>query len=459
MHSPIRRHVFGTIAVALALWTLPAGSARAVDANCCADLEARIEELEATTARKGNRRVSLTVSGWVNEALFAWDDGVQQDVYIATNFVEQSRFRFVGEAKINKEWSAGYILEVGVQGHPSNRFDQDNINSQHPNPGNQENMLNLRKSNWFVKSTRLGQFAVGLNGMATYHLLDDADPTLTRNVNDVEGAGVFLAAFRLRSGGQFVGNLRWTDALRGIANSTPGDGLRRDVVRYDTPEWHGFSAAASIGPKYLGDVMLQYKGDIGDFSAIVRGGYGWSNDPGSLQESDIGTFVPDGTPCISASTNVTSKPDFHCRWGGVGSTIMHNPTGLFLYGGWGQITNTTEHVFPAGVVLLPTSNMFFLQPGIERKWLDLGKTNIFGEYRRDDSGSAAGRTVSANVDTWQAGIVQKIDNADMTLYLVYQNSSGDVTGNAATQAANFAPIGKTDLTPFQIIVTGAKINF
>ena len=39
--------------------------------NCCADLEERIAELESTTARKGNRKVSLTISGWINEALFA----------------------------------------------------------------------------------------------------------------------------------------------------------------------------------------------------------------------------------------------------------------------------------------------------------------------------------------------------------------------------------------------------
>jgi hypothetical protein len=163
-----------------------------------------------------------------------------------------------------------------------------------------------------------------------------------------------------------------------------------------------------------------------------------SDDPGSVLASDFGTFVPDGTPCISSSTNVTSEPDFHCRWGGVASTIMHNPTGLFVYGGWGQITTTTDHVFPAGTVFLSTSNMFFLQRGIERKWNSLGKTNIYGEYRRDDSGSAAGRTVSANVDTWQAGVIQRIDNAD-------------VLGNARTAAANFAPIGKADLKPFQIL--------
>ncbi len=427
--------------------------------TCCADLEERIAELEATTARKGNRKVKVTVSGWVNEALFAWDDGVLHDAYIGTNFVEQSRFRFVGEAKINKDWTAGYTLEVGVQGHPSNRWDQDNIASQSGSEANREFALNLRKSNWYFKSKTYGKLTIGLEGMATYHLLDDADPTLTRNVDDVEGAGVFLAAFRLRSGGQYIGRLRWTDALRGIANSTPGDGLRRDIIRYDTPDWHGFSAAASIGETYIGDLMAQYKGEIGDYMLVVRGGYGWSNDPGTLQDDGVlGDFVVGGTTCISGSTTVTSTPDFHCRWGGVASTIMHNPTGLFLYGGWGTITATTAHVFPVGTVYEPTSNMFFLQPGIERKWIDLGKTNIFGEYRRDDSGSSVGRTITSNVDTWQAGVVQKLDAADTTLYLVYQNSSGDVVGNAVT-AANFAPVGKTSLDAFQVLVTGAKINF
>ena len=44
------------------------GSVRAADlgGNCCADLEERIAELEATTARKGNRKMSLTITGQVN---------------------------------------------------------------------------------------------------------------------------------------------------------------------------------------------------------------------------------------------------------------------------------------------------------------------------------------------------------------------------------------------------------
>ena len=90
--------------------------------NCCADLEERVAELEATTARKGNRKVKLTVSGHVNEALLFWDDGTESNVYVVTNNASRTRFRFTGDAKINNDWSAGYLLEIGVRyANSSNR--------------------------------------------------------------------------------------------------------------------------------------------------------------------------------------------------------------------------------------------------------------------------------------------------------------------------------------------------
>src|SRR5688500_7406715 len=103
-------------------------SAQAADfgGDCCADLEERVAELEATTARKGNRKVSLTVSGHVNEAVLWFDDGFESNVYQVTNLVSQTRFRFVGEAKVSADWSAGYLLEVGVNGARSDGVDQFN---------------------------------------------------------------------------------------------------------------------------------------------------------------------------------------------------------------------------------------------------------------------------------------------------------------------------------------------
>ena len=44
--------------------------------DCCADLEERVAELEATTVRKGNRKVSVKLSGQVNRSLLIWDGAV-----------------------------------------------------------------------------------------------------------------------------------------------------------------------------------------------------------------------------------------------------------------------------------------------------------------------------------------------------------------------------------------------
>ncbi len=93
-------------------------SANAADlgGDCCADLEERVAELEATTARKGNRKVSLKISGWVNEEVMYWDDGTEQNVYVGTNTLEQRRFKFSAKPRSTSDWSAGYTIEIGLNG-------------------------------------------------------------------------------------------------------------------------------------------------------------------------------------------------------------------------------------------------------------------------------------------------------------------------------------------------------
>lgn len=104
------KQVTGSVLAAAAsclVWGVSSAQAADLGGNCCADLEERIAELESTTARKGNRKVSLTISGWVNEAVFFWDDGRESNTYVGTNALEQSRIKFAGEAKISEGWSAG----------------------------------------------------------------------------------------------------------------------------------------------------------------------------------------------------------------------------------------------------------------------------------------------------------------------------------------------------------------
>src|SRR5674476_186831 len=107
------------VAAGLLVGGLSAGSASAADlgGNCCADLEERIAELEATTSRKGNRKVSLTISGWVAEQVMYWDDGYEQNVYVGgIGTTLASHFKFTGQATITPGWYAGYVIQAEVYG-------------------------------------------------------------------------------------------------------------------------------------------------------------------------------------------------------------------------------------------------------------------------------------------------------------------------------------------------------
>jgi len=405
-------------------------SAQAADlgGDCCTDLEERIAELEATTARKGNRKVSLAISGWVNEAVFFWDDGTEQNVYVGTNALEQSRFKFAGKAKIDKDWSAGYTIEIGILGANSNSFSQTSTGSS--------NTLSVRKSYWYLKSKTYGTLSVGQNGTATYHLLDDADATNTRNYSDAEAAAAAMGAFQALSNGTATG-LAWSDILRGFNNRTPGQSGRRNVVRYDSPEFAGFVVTAAWGEDDMWDAALVYKGEIGDFKVRAQVGYGESTDPGATG-GVVGTSVGG---CAAQSGG------YECQWAGAAGTIMHKPTGLYVFGGYGM--QTAEPL--ANPAWEDESTVWIVQPGIEKKWHPIGKTTIFAEYRHDEPGSNNNKDVlGADIDFYAAGVVQNVEAAAMDLYAIYRHAEGDYTTKAG------ANVGLDD---FDMLITGARIQF
>jgi hypothetical protein len=102
----------GVILLAIAL---SPGSIFAADRGdaCCSDLEDRIAELEATTAIKGNRKMSLTISGQVNRLIMWWDDGRSSNTYYGIESTPfSSRFDFTGKACVTPKVNAGFQLTI-----------------------------------------------------------------------------------------------------------------------------------------------------------------------------------------------------------------------------------------------------------------------------------------------------------------------------------------------------------
>ncbi len=150
----LKKSLFAGLLAACTVFAVPAAPASAADlgGDCCADLEERIAELEATTARKGNRKVSLTVSGWVNQQVMFWDDGQETNTYVHDlGSTLGSHFKFSGAANFAPGWSAGYVLHIeGISsdGLTHNQF-VDN------GPGALGGNVQLLQSYWFVKNTSI----------------------------------------------------------------------------------------------------------------------------------------------------------------------------------------------------------------------------------------------------------------------------------------------------------------
>ena len=154
--------------VAAGLLAGAATSASAADlgGNCCADLEERIAELEATAARKGNRKVSLTISGWVGEQITFWDDKHERNMYVTgLGHTLSSHFRFAGNAKISSGLTAGYVLHI-----EASTVSPLLGTTQNSDEGNALPALSILESYWFLKSDHMGQISVGQRSPATDNL-------------------------------------------------------------------------------------------------------------------------------------------------------------------------------------------------------------------------------------------------------------------------------------------------
>ena len=355
--------------------------------NCCADLEDRIAELEATVAKKGNRKISLHVYGTVNKSVSYWDASISNggqsasNTEVIDNSTDPTRVGFSGSAKINQDLSAGYRLEIGLG--------ERGFGGQGELYGNTDGVY-VHRSYWWLSSKAIGTLSVGLVNQATDEITWITPATGTHAARPL--------SLRPINGPQIGEALDlW-------------DGQRTNAVRFDSPSLAGFTISASwasggFGAKASGgdvwDAALRYAGEVGQFKVVAGVGY---------RKGIIIRPNPGIPPAI--------LPDIVTVSGSAG--VMHIPTGLFVNGAYGDVDADLNFGGPnidAGV------KGWHVQAGLEQKFLTkLGKTTVYAEY-----GEMEIDDVNASPSWYGAGINQAIDPAAMDLYLTYRHYDADTT--------------------------------
>jgi hypothetical protein len=399
----------------------PAAKAADLGGDCCADLEERVAELEATTARKGNRKVSLTISGQVTTAVMAWDNGDRSDVYIVDPPVAGGTlFNLNGSAKISPTLSAGFHIQIGLdagaRSHQVTELDDDGGAA-----GDTTMVMTL--ANWYLDHKSLGRVTVGRINTATAGItgIDLGGTGAIANVN----IGYWNRSF---SAGGTGGAIKWNMLMGG--NSLNGSTLSRaNAISYTSPTFGGFSVSAAWGENDIWDAAVRYAGEFAGFRFAA--GVGYAHNIAGLGEH---------TEDTGATTAFGLRPN---QWKGSAS-LLHVASGLYIQGAIVNQDNDTG---------FKDTNLYYVQGGIAKNWTGLGNTVVYGEWSRvTDPLAAVGTGSFANTfnvlvggfdtDVWGVGIVQHIDAAAMEVFLSYRNYSSE--------------FGVDDM---DVVMGGARIKF
>lgn len=255
----------------------------------------------------------------------------------------------------------------------------------------------IRKADLRLK-TAFGTFWAGQGSMASDGAgqVDLSGTTLVNYVSIADVAGGIL----LRRGNGTLSGITIGSAFASF------DGGRFGRVRYQTPEFAGFSVSAAWGQDILNkdsdaeiwDAALRYGNSFGDVTVSAAMGYQSLMRPGSPDRND--TFFS-ASALHASGVNVTF------------ATGERNTAGSYWY----------------------------LKAGYRADWLAVGETALAVDYYSGDGMALTGPATSSSSDVWGVGVVQGFDDLNLETYLGYRLYSFDDNSGASYQDASTILLG------------------
>lgn len=300
--------------------------------SCCSDLEERVAELEASTVRKGNRKVTVKISGQVNKALLYVNSDYGSESGFIDNLNSPSRIRVDGEAKMGAGYSAGFLIELSL-GSPEDANVQSSgiTGALSPLVGGLGEMTIRHNAVWV--GTPMGKVWLGHTGSATDGIVE----INLANVNVVALPAASWLGF---------------------------DGSRTQVLKYQSASLAGFEFQASLNDSLLTDTnswdaALRYAGEGAGFRFAAGLGYADNGNDvtrlsgsASLMHVVTGLFATINAGKIDGGGEVYGgTAGIERNWFGIGRTTIFgeysvgddvnatiNPLGIYTVGPIDEVT-------------------------------------------------------------------------------------------------------------------------
>ncbi len=188
------------------------------------------------------------ISGQVNRAVIAADNGKSTDAGLVDNGSSPTRFAFKGSQDVNPNLKVGFDYEIGLFVNKSGTYDI--------NKGATGTSTDNRQANVFFE----GNF-----GKLTFGKTDGAANSTSKvdlsGLTDLGGGSVV---------GDYFGGLSFVDGA-GNAGPTLGDGYsnfdalsRQNTVRYDTPSFSGATLSVSYDQGQAIELAPRYAHEFDD---------------------------------------------------------------------------------------------------------------------------------------------------------------------------------------------------
>jgi hypothetical protein len=312
----------------------------------------------------------VEIYGQLNPAIISVDDGEQTETNLLDNDLSRSRIGL----RLMQPFGAntfGFRFEAGL-GFP-NSTEVNQLGSDYSG----WTRADLRHVDFWLEGG-WGKLSAGQGSM----LADGAAET------DLSYVGTALYSFKVDSNAGFL--IRDTvGALSGpvLADAFDNlDGSRRGRIRYDTPDFNGFSAGLAWGQNVLSssdeadyyDIGVFYGQEFGPTNFAASLAYQVREDDGDERSDVIGSA----------------------------SVLLDNGISFTVAGG-------TRDNDAAGA---SDPSYYYAKIGYENEWLPWGKTGLGVHYYEGEDFNVNGSSSKG----WGVGAVQKVENFNTDIYLTYQ---------------------------------------